>query len=60
MNLLSLKKRLAFIFPGSTTDGAVAEYVEDFDRVLESMGCTEQDLLLAIDANWDAWKPTYR
>jgi hypothetical protein len=64
VNLQSLKKRLAFVFPASTSDGfvrdeSVAEYVEDFDRVLTSMGCDDNDLLSAIDKNWDSWRPSF-
>lgn len=65
LNLQSLKKRLAFVFCASTSageirDDAVADYVEDFDRVLENMGCDENDLLSAIDKNWEPWRPSYR
>lgn len=65
MNLHNLKKRLAFVFPasnrnGDVKDASVAMYVKDFDRVLDSMGCDENDLLAAIDKNWDAWTPSFK
>lgn len=64
MNLKALKKRLAFVFPASTragtvTDDSVAEYVADFDKVLAAMGGDENELLSAIDANWEPWRPSY-
>ena len=64
MNFRVLKKRLGFVFPASTngvaSDASVADYVEDFDRVLASMGADEKNLLSAIDNNWDAWVPSYK
>lgn len=59
MNLQTLKKRLGFVFPPSTKVDAVAEYVADFDIVLASMGGDEKELLSAIDANWELWRPSY-
>ncbi len=64
MNLKTLKKRLAFVFPasrsdGTVTDSSVAEYVVDFDKVLASMGGDENELLSAIDKNWEPWRPSY-
>lgn len=65
MKLQVLKKRLAFVFPasnrnGDVTDSSVAEYVADFDNVLASMGCDENDLLVAIDNNWGPWIPSFK
>lgn len=65
MNLKVLKKRLVFVFPassrnGNVSDSSVAEYVADFDNVLDSMGCDENDLLAAIDKNWESWRSSYR
>ena len=52
MNLKTLKQALIFVLPSTTADAAILEYIEDFDRALVLMGCTEDDLLKDIDLNW--------
>lgn len=61
LNLQNLKKRLGFFYPSARLESdEIDSYILGFDAVLLTMGANENDLLAAIDANWDSWRPTYK